>query len=105
MNQLMQAADLIVTKAGPGTIVEALNSHLPLVLYSRLSGQEDGNVSFVTDHGAGLWQPKITELAATIQAILDDPLALTHMTAAAATIAQNGANAKIATAIGDLLGI
>jgi len=105
MNELMQAADLIVTKAGPGTIMEALNSHLPLILYARLSGQEDGNVSFVTNHGAGLWQPKIHEMAATIQTIFDDPLAIANMTAAAATIAQNGASTKIATAIGDLLAL
>jgi len=105
MHQLMQAADLIVTKAGPGTIVEALNSHLPLVLYSRLSGQEDGNVSFVTDHGAGIWQPKIQDMANTIQKILDNPLDIANMTAAAADIAQNGANTKIAAAIGDLLAL
>jgi len=103
MHELMQAADLIVTKAGPGTVVEALNSHLPLILYSRLSGQEDGNVSFVTDHGAGIWQPKINAMSKTIQAVLDNPQTLANMTAAAATIAQNGANAKIASAIGDLM--
>jgi 1,2-diacylglycerol 3-beta-galactosyltransferase len=103
IHELMQAADLIVTKAGPGTIVEALNSHLPLLIYSRLSGQEDGNVSFVTENGAGLWQPKIPQMARSIQALLDNPHALTSMAHAAAAISQPGANAKIAATIGRLL--
>ena len=103
MHELMQAADLIVTKAGPGTIVEALNSHLPLLLYSKLSGQEDGNVSFVTENGAGLWQPRISSMARSIQVLLDNPGALSGMAAAAADIAQTGANAKIAATIGKQL--
>ncbi len=103
MDELMKAADLIVTKAGPGTIIEALNSHLPLMIYSKLSGQEDGNVSFVTENGAGLWQPKISEMAGTIQELLDDPAALPAMAKAAARISQIGASSKIATAIGEIL--
>lgn len=100
---LMQAADLIVTKAGPGTIVEALNTHLPLVLYSRLSGQEDGNVSFVTDSGAGIWEPRVLNLAPTIEEILDEPGVLQSMSSAAASLAQNGANSKIVDVIGELI--
>ena len=103
IHELMQAADLVVTKAGPGTIMEALNTHLPLVIYARLSGQEDGNVTFVTDNGAGIWQPKISALAATIEAILDEPGALQTMASAAAALAQTGASEKIAAIIGDLL--
>lgn len=103
MPQFMQAADLLVTKAGPGTIVEALNSHLPLLLYAKLSGQEDGNVDFVTQHGAGVWQPKLGEIAGTVQLLLDTPGALGSMAAAAGTLAQPGAGAKIARAIGRLL--
>ena len=37
----LNAADFIVTKAGPGTIAEALNAHLPIILYSKLPGQDD----------------------------------------------------------------
>jgi 1,2-diacylglycerol 3-beta-galactosyltransferase len=58
MPDLMRAADIIVTKAGPGTITEALNAGLPVVLYSKIAGQEDGNVDFVVSEGAGVWAPK-----------------------------------------------
>ena len=54
----MRAADVIITKAGPGTIAEALNANLPIILYSKIAGQEDGNVTFVVSEGAGVWAPK-----------------------------------------------
>lgn len=57
MPDFMRAADFIVTKAGPGTIAEALNAQLPIILYSKLPGQEDGNVTFVEEEGAGVWAP------------------------------------------------
>jgi 1,2-diacylglycerol 3-beta-galactosyltransferase len=53
----MRAADVLVTKAGPGTIAEALNAGLPIILYAKLPGQEDGNVSFVVDERLGVWAP------------------------------------------------
>ncbi len=58
MPNFMRAADFIVTKAGPGTVAEALNAQLPIILYSKLPGQEDGNVTFVEEEGAGVWAPK-----------------------------------------------
>jgi 1,2-diacylglycerol 3-beta-galactosyltransferase len=58
MPEFMRAADVLVTKAGPGTISEALNAGLPLILYSRLPGQEEGNVDYVVSEGAGVWAPK-----------------------------------------------
>ncbi len=37
MPDFMRAADILVSKAGPGTISEALIAGLPMVLYSRLA--------------------------------------------------------------------
>ncbi|TFH34054.1 MAG: galactosyldiacylglycerol synthase [Anaerolineales bacterium] len=54
---MMRAATLLVTKAGPGTITEALNAGLPMVLYSHLPGQETGNIDYVVEAGVGLWAP------------------------------------------------
>jgi 1,2-diacylglycerol 3-beta-galactosyltransferase len=58
MPDFMRAADIIVTKAGPGTIAEALNANLPIILLSKLPGQEDGNVTYVLETGTGVWAPK-----------------------------------------------
>jgi len=58
MPDFMRAADVVVTKAGPGTIAEALIANLPIILYAKIPGQEDGNVTFVEAEGAGVWAPK-----------------------------------------------
>jgi 1,2-diacylglycerol 3-beta-galactosyltransferase len=54
MPQLMAAADVLVTKAGPSTICEAIACTLPIVLLGCVPGQEEGNVGYVRDHGIGL---------------------------------------------------
>lgn len=54
MPEMMHAADVIVTKAGPGSICEALACNLPIILSGYVPGQEEGNVTFVTENGAGV---------------------------------------------------
>ena len=49
MAEYMVAADVLVTKAGPGTIAEAAAVSLPVMLTSFLPGQEEGNVDFVIE--------------------------------------------------------
>ena len=51
--ELMRAADLLVTKAGPGTLAEANAAQLPVVVYDYVPGQERGNVEFVRHNGIG----------------------------------------------------
>lgn len=53
MADWMRASDLMLTKAGPGSIMEALAAGLPLLLHGHLPGQEEGNVRFVLDSGLG----------------------------------------------------
>lgn len=53
MADWMGASDLIITKAGPGTIAEACCKGLPILLSCYLPGQEEGNVHFVTEGGFG----------------------------------------------------
>ncbi len=53
MAEYMVASDVLVSKAGPGTISEAAALSLPVLLTSFLPGQEEGNVDFVIDGGFG----------------------------------------------------
>jgi 1,2-diacylglycerol 3-beta-galactosyltransferase len=55
MPELMAAADLLVTKAGPATISEACIAGLPMILSDAIPGQEGGNVKYITEHHAGIW--------------------------------------------------
>ena len=73
MPDFMQAADILVTKAGPGTITEALNAALPMLIYSRLPGQEDGNVSYIVSRGAGFWTPTSESLTQALLTWLTKP--------------------------------
>ena len=64
MPDLMCAADVLVTKAGPATIWEAFGAGVPIVLYDYLPGQEEGNVTYVENSGAG-------RVALSPQAVVD----------------------------------
>ena len=57
MAEWMRASDLMVTKAGPATITEALCAGVPLLLTSHIPGQERGNVDLVVTVGAGRHVP------------------------------------------------
>lgn len=76
MPELMRAADLMVTKAGPGSICEAIACRLPLLLTSSVPGQEEGNVGYVCEHGIGRMVETPEQLVATLRACLqpDSPL-------------------------------
>src|SRR5437660_621614 len=54
MPALMHASDEIITKAGPGTICEALACNLPVILSGYVPGQEEGNVEYVTGNNVGV---------------------------------------------------
>jgi 1,2-diacylglycerol 3-beta-galactosyltransferase len=51
--QYFRAVDLLVTKAGPGSLAEANAAQLPVVVYDYVPGQERGNVDFVRNNGLG----------------------------------------------------
>jgi 1,2-diacylglycerol 3-beta-galactosyltransferase len=67
MPEWLAAADVLVTKAGPGSITEGLLSGLPLLLMGKVPGQEDGNVAYVTSRGVGAWQPDPVRAAAQLR--------------------------------------
>ena len=56
MDEYMRASDILVTKAGPGTIAEASICGLPCILSSFLPGQEEGNVPYVEEKGFGTFE-------------------------------------------------
>jgi 1,2-diacylglycerol 3-beta-galactosyltransferase len=73
MPRFMRASDILITKAGPGTISEAFIAGLPIILYSKMPGQEDGNVDYVVQEGAGLWAPDPAEIVAGLRDWLEHP--------------------------------
>lgn len=71
MPQLMRASDIVVTKAGPGSICEAMACGLPLILTGYIPGQEEGNVAYVREHHLGVFAETTEKLVATVRQLLD----------------------------------
>jgi 1,2-diacylglycerol 3-beta-galactosyltransferase len=96
MADWMRASDIVATKAGPGTITEALCCGLPLLINWYLPGQERGNVEWVVDVGAGRYVPGVAELVDTVAelAVPGSP-ALAGMRQAVAQVARPDATARI----------
>jgi 1,2-diacylglycerol 3-beta-galactosyltransferase len=105
MPQFMRAADILVTKAGPGTISEALNAGLPMVLYSRLPGQEDGNIEYVVSQGAGVWAPNPHLIVEALEKWIDNPEMRLEAVEACRRIARPKAAREIARILAEKLGV
>jgi 1,2-diacylglycerol 3-beta-galactosyltransferase len=105
MPDLMRAADFIVTKAGPGTIAEALNAQLPIILYDKVPGQEDGNVDFVVEEGAGVWAPKPQEVVRALTRWISRPEERKKVIENCRRAGRPAAARDIARTIGELLGL
>lgn len=67
MDEFMRASDILVTKAGPGTIAEASICGLPCILSSFLPGQEEGNVPYVEENGFGCYKGTPDGIADTVE--------------------------------------
>ena len=105
MPDFMRAADIMVTKAGPGSISEAFICELPLLLYSRLPGQEDGNVDYVVQNGAGVWAPRVRDALAVLRQWVTDPAAREAAAQASARLARPDASRQIARLIAEQVGV
>jgi 1,2-diacylglycerol 3-beta-galactosyltransferase len=99
MPEFMQASDILITKAGPGTISEAFIAGLPLILYSKMPGQEDGNVGYVTNQGAGIWAPNPDQLVECLINWINHPEELKMVALRSTQLAKPNASRDIAKAL------
>lgn len=105
MPDFMAAADFLVTKAGPGTLSEAFIAGLPVIIYSRLPGQEDGNVTYTVEEGAGIWAPKPALVVKALRNWLEHPADRQATAHAAARLARPEAARQIARLVAGKLGV
>jgi UDP-N-acetylglucosamine:LPS N-acetylglucosamine transferase len=66
MEVLMTACDIVVTKAGPGTIMEAATLGKFIVLTGAVGLQEEGNIEFVVDSHWGVYCPTPLKIGHTV---------------------------------------
>ena len=100
MPDWMSVADAVVSKAGAGTVAEALCSGLPLLIVWFIPGQERGNMEWAVAGGAARYVPGDAELLREL-ALLAAPgsAALERMRADATRLARPAAAADIAERI------
>lgn len=97
MSDWMAACDIICTKAGPGTIAEALIRGLPTIITGFLPGQEEANVNFVVREGVGEFAKKPKKIAALAAKWLGNPHLLDEMSHRARACGRPQASLEIAS--------
>jgi 1,2-diacylglycerol 3-beta-galactosyltransferase len=103
MDEFMRASDILVTKAGPGTIAEASICGLPCILSSFLPGQEEGNVDYVVEAGFGCYQGNPAGIANTVEEWLGKSELLEQMKCNALTASRPDATMDIARDLANML--
>lgn len=73
MEALMAASDLVVTKAGPGTLMEALVMRKPVIVTEAVGMQEQGNIDFVLNYELGLFCPTTERIVNAVSELRDPP--------------------------------
>ncbi|MEN6462134.1 MAG: glycosyltransferase, partial [Syntrophomonas sp.] len=84
IDELMSAADIIITKAGGLTVSEALTKRLPVVIYQPIPGQEQENAAFLEGSGAGRTAHTRVELESIVFSLIQHPDDLQNMRKSAA---------------------
>ena len=57
METMMSASDVIITKAGPGTIMEGITIKRPLIITEAVGIQETGNIDYTIKRRLGFYCP------------------------------------------------
>ncbi len=101
----MAAADLLLTKAGPGTIAEAACLGVPTLLTGFVPGQEQENVPWAERNGGAVYEPRPRQAAALVEAWLSPGnRELEAMSGRMSAMARPEASRDIADAVLRLLG-
>ena len=93
---LMKAADVLITKAGPSTLFEAVACQLPAILTAHLPGQEGGNAQYFEQAGVGVRSTSPAHTARLVAAFTADPGQLTGLRQPALAARTCAASATIA---------
>lgn len=88
MDELMTAADIMITKAGGLTVSEALAKHLPMLIFKPIPGQEQDNAFYIQEVGAGRIVNTYDDFRAVIDELVMNPETIKEMRKAAGRVCQ-----------------
>lgn len=73
IHELMDAADVLISKAGGLTSSEAMAKSLPMLIIDPIPGQESRNTDLIVEHGAGWKAINLSNLSYKLRRILATP--------------------------------
>lgn len=100
MHELMAASDVMVSKPGGLSVTEALVSHLPLIFFNAIPGQETHNIRILAEHGLGISGCTITEIAVKLRELRASPDTFAKMREQTKVLAKPDAVDAIVTLLG-----
>jgi processive 1,2-diacylglycerol beta-glucosyltransferase len=99
IDTIMDASDILISKAGGLTSSEAMAKSLPMLIVDPIPGQESRNSDMIIEHGAGWKAMNIAHLSYKLRQILEDPLKLETARTSTQTLAKPRAAETILTEI------
>ncbi len=81
ISELMDDADVIVTKPGGLTVSESIAKHLPMIIPFFIPGQEEENADFLALRGAAVKIEKEDDIADVVESMINDESVLKNMRA------------------------
>ncbi len=103
MHEWMAAAELLVTKPGGLTVVEALACGLPLIAFDPLPGYEQRACQWIERRQVGIWVKRQCDLAPSLERLLTDQQELDFLRQRSLALGRPQAARVAASAILDLL--
>ncbi|AKM81023.1 MAG: UDP-N-acetylglucosamine:LPS N-acetylglucosamine transferase [Candidatus Pacebacteria bacterium GW2011_GWF2_38_9] len=76
----MQAADLIVGKAGPNTLFESVACEKPFFAITHIHGQEDGNLDIIRDFKIGIVEENAKKANKELAELIENPEKISDFT-------------------------
>jgi processive 1,2-diacylglycerol beta-glucosyltransferase len=103
IHELMDAAEIVVTKPGGITTAECLVKRLPMIIINPIPGQEAKNTEYLLSHGVAVEAEDANDVMLFIDEFLRNPEKLRHMREAARTLGRPHSAADAARDILSLL--
>ncbi len=78
VHELMDASDVLISKAGGLTSAEAMSKHLPMIIVDPIPGQETRNADMIVEHGAGFLALDLSNVRYKLRRVIENPTLLRH---------------------------
>ena len=89
VHELMDEADLLISKPGGASVTEALMRRIPMIIPYMLGGQEKENRDYLIEEDVAIWVSNIKEISGIVTKLINEPEILQQMEANMDQIASN----------------